>query len=214
MSGRTYLGFLPWVVFALVGRTMSEGVAWGGAAALATALVLTMASARTGSVKLLEVSAITLFGAFFVAGALNQHDPHGLLQHYGRAIAAGALGLTALGSLAYTPLTEPYARELVLRKFWGTTRFKRVNFDLTLTWAMLFFAISASYALGASIGTRLGGTIFEWIVPVGLVLIGVRRASVQWTEQFDADAMSLDAMLNQVEFWDPSLASRPGPDIV
>jgi hypothetical protein len=42
MSGRTYLGFLPWVVFALVGRAMSEGVAWGGVAALLTAVVITV----------------------------------------------------------------------------------------------------------------------------------------------------------------------------
>ena len=35
MSARTYLGFLPWIVFAVVGRGSLEGVAWGGVAALA-----------------------------------------------------------------------------------------------------------------------------------------------------------------------------------
>src|ERR1700704_4733698 len=116
MSGRTYLGFLPWVVFALVGRAISEGVALGGVAALITAVVITVASARTGSVKLLEVSAIALFGGFVVAGASHQHDPNGFLQQYCQALSAGALALIAVASLRSTPVTEPYAREIVLRK--------------------------------------------------------------------------------------------------
>lgn len=204
MSGRTYLGFLPWVVFAFVGRAMGEGVAWGGLVALITAVLIAAASARTRSVKLLEVAAISLFGAFVLAGALNQHDPHGFLQHYCRALSAAGLALTAMISLGYTPFTEPYAQEIVLRRFWQTNRFKRVNIELTLLWAAVFSAIACSNAVGASIGTRLGGTTFNWIVPVGLALVGVRQASLRWTEQFDTEAMSLDAVLNQVEFWDNS----------
>jgi hypothetical protein len=205
MSGRTYLGFLPWVVFALVGRTMSEGIAWGGFAAMATAIVISMTSARAGAVKPLEVSAIVFFGGFAIAGAMHQHHPAGFLQHYGRALSAGGLALIALASLARTPFTEPYAREIVLRKFWNTPRFKRVNVELTLIWATVFSAIALSNAVGAAIETRLGGTAFNWIVPVALALLGVKQASLRWTEQFDTDAMSLDAMLNQVEFWDPFL---------
>ena len=202
MSGRTYLGFLPWLVFALVGPAMSEGVAWGGVAALITAVVITVASARTGSVKLLEVSAIALFAGFVVAGASHQHDPHGFLQQYCRALSAGGLALIALVSLRSTPVTEPYTREIVLRKYWSTPRFKRVNVDLTLTWAMVFSAIALSNAAAAAIGTRLWETVFNWIVPVALTLVGIKQSSLQWSEQFDADAMGLDAMLTQVDFWE------------
>ena len=207
MSGRTYLGFLPWAVFAIVGRAMGEGVAWGGVAALITAAVITIASARAGSVHPLEVSAIVLFAGFVVVGALNQHDPHGFLQHYARTLSASSLALITLVSLRYTPFTEPYAREIVLRRFWNTPRFKRVNVELTLIWAAVFAAIAVSYATGALLGTRLAGTTFGWILPVGLALIGVQQSSQRWTEQFDPDAMSLDAMLGQVEFWDPSPAA-------
>ena len=202
MSGRTYLGFLPWVVFAFVGRAMGEGVAWGGVAAMVTAIVIALVSARSGSVHLLEVSAIGLFAGFVVAGALNQHDAGGFLQHYCRSISAAGLGVIALVSARYTPITEPYAREIVLRKFWSTPRFKQVNIDLTLIWAMVAFAIALSNAAGVMIGTRLGGTAFNWIVPVAVALLGAKQASLRWTEQFDTDAMSLDAMLNQGELWE------------
>ena len=202
MGGRTYLGFLPWVVFAIVGRARGEGMGWAGLAALVTAAILTMASARTGSVKGLEVSAIVLFTGFAVVGALDQHAPHGFLQHYSRAISAGALALIALLSILSTPITEPYARELVLRKFWRTERFQRVNVDLTLMWSAVFATIALSYAIAARIGTRLGGTAFSWIAPVVLALLGARQASLRWNEHFDTDAMSLDAMLTQVEFWE------------
>jgi ABC-type uncharacterized transport system YnjBCD permease subunit len=203
MSGRTYLGFLPWAVFAIVGRAMGEGVAWGGVAALSTALVLTIASARAGSVHPLEVAAIVMFTGFAIMGALNQHDPHGFLQHYARTLSASSLALISLVSLRYTPFTEPYAREIVLRRFWNTPRFKRVNIELTLIWATVFVAVTASYATGALLDNRFAGTTFGWILPVGLVLIGVQQASQRWTEQFDPDAMNLDAMLGQVEFWEP-----------
>jgi ABC-type uncharacterized transport system YnjBCD permease subunit len=207
MSGRTYLGFLPWAVFAIVGRAMGEGVAWGGVAALATAVVITITSARAGSVHPLEVAAIVLFTGFAIVGALNQHDPRGVVQHYARAFSASSLALITLISLRYTPFTEPYAREIVLRRFWNTPRFKRVNIELTAIWATVFVAVAASYATGALLDSRLAGTTFGWILPVGLVLIGVQQSSRRWTEQFDPDAMSLDAMLGQVEFWDPSPAA-------
>lgn len=214
MSGRTYLGFLPWAVFAVVGRAMGEGVAWGGVAALITALVLTIGSARAGAVHPLELSAIVLFSGFTVLGAMNQHDPHGFLQHYARAVSAAGLALITLLSLRSTPFTEPYAREIVLRKVWNTPRFKRVNVELTLIWAAVFTAIAVSYAIGAMIGTRLGGTIFGWIGPIALALLGARQSSQRWTEHFDTDAMSLDAMLNQVDFWNPSpAAGADGPPI-
>ena len=202
MSQRTYLGFLPWVVFAFVGRGMGEGVAWGGVVALLTAVVVTVTSSRAGTVSGLELSAIVLFTGFAIAGSLNQHDPQGFLQHYCRAMSAAGLALIALVSLRYSPITEPYAREIVLKKFWDTPRFKRVNIELTLIWAMVFSAIALSNVAGAAIDTRLGGTVFNWIVPVALALLGVRQSSLRWSEQFDTEAMGLDAMLNQVEFWD------------
>lgn len=202
MSPRIYLGFLPWVVFAFVGRTISGGVAWGGAAALATAIAIAVASARTGSVTLLGISAIALFAVLTVCGALDQHDPSGFLQQYFRAIAAGAMTLIAVVSTRFTPFTEPYSREIVVRKFWDTPRFKRVNVELSQIWAITFLAITLSFTAAVVIDSNAWSTVFNWIVPVGVTLLGVRAAARLWDDEYDADSMTLDAMLDQSDLWE------------
>ena len=202
MSARTYLGFLPWIVFALIGRGSLEGVAWGSVAALATATVIICASVRDRSVKELEIFSIALFVSLAVAGALNQHDPHRLLQPYDHALAVAALAGFAVTSLAFQPFTERYAREIVQRKYWNTSRFNRANVELTLMWAAVFFAIATSQLTAGAIATRLGSTIFNWVLPVGLIVLGVRQAQLRWSDQFDGESMGLDAMLNQRELWE------------
>ena len=93
MSARTYLGFLPWIVFAVVSRGSLEGVAWGAIAALLTAAAIALSSARYRSVKELEIFSLALFVALAIAGALNQHDPQGILQRYHNGLAVGALAV-------------------------------------------------------------------------------------------------------------------------
>jgi hypothetical protein len=205
MSARTYLGFLPWIVFALVARGSLEGVAWGAVAAVCTAGLITIGSARTRSVKELEIFSLALFVALAVAGALNQHDPQGFLQRYHNVLAVGALAFFAIASLAFQPFTEQYARELVQRKYWNTHRFNRANVELTLMWAAVFLAIACSETAASVMETRLGATVFNWVLPIALILLGVRQATLRWTDQFDEQSMGLDAMLNQGELWDPGL---------
>ena len=144
MSARTYLGFLPWIVFALIARQSLEGVAWGGVAAVLTAGAIAIGSARTRSVKELEIFSLALFFALAVAGALNQHDPQGFLQRYHNGLAVGALACFAVASLAFQPFTERTPEELVQRKYWNTNRFNRANVELTLMWAAVFVAIAGS----------------------------------------------------------------------
>ena len=201
MSARIYLGFLPWIVFAFVGRGSLEGVAWGAVAALVAAVAIVVASARARSVKELEVFSIALFAGLALAGILDQHDPGGFLQRYHSALAVGALAAFAVASLAFHPFTDSYAREVVQRKYWNTTRFNRANVELTLMWAGVFAAIAASEMTAGALDSRLAATIFNWVVPVALTLVGVQQASVRWSDQFDEESMGVDAMLNQVELW-------------
>jgi hypothetical protein len=207
MSARTYFGFLPWIVFALVGRGSLEGVAWGGVAAVLTAGVIAIGSVRTRSVKELEIFSLVLFFAMAVAGALNQHDPDGFLQRFHNSLAVGALACFAIASLAFEPFTEQYARELVQRKYWNSNRFNRANVELTLMWAAVFVVIAASEVTGEMFGP--GATIFNWVLPLGLLVLGVRQATLRWSDEFDEESMGLDAMLNQVELWDPPEAAGP-----
>jgi len=210
MSSRVYLALLPWIVFSFVARGTLEGVTWGAVLALFTALAVTRASARVGSVKELEVFAVGLFAVLAVAGALDQHDPNGVLQRFHNGIAMGALTVFALASLAYRPFTDRFAREVVLRRYWETPRFARANVELTLMWTTMFAAITASQVLGAALATRLGSTVFTWVVPIGIVIGGVRQALLRWSDQFDGESMSLDAMLNQGELWDGPASPSSG----
>jgi hypothetical protein len=205
MSVRTYLGFLPWIVFALVARGSFEGVAWGAVAAVCTAGIITIGSVRMRSVKELEIFSVALFLFLAAAGALNQHDPQGFLQRYYNGVAVGALACFAIASLAFQPFTERYARELVQRKYWNTRRFNRANVELTLMWAAVFIAIAGSEIAADAIETRLGATIFNWLLPIALILLGVRQATLRWTDEFDDQAMGIDGILNQGELWDPNL---------
>jgi len=142
-----------------------------------------------------------LFAGLAITGAFDRHDPGGFLQRYHSALAVGALACFAVASLAFHPFTEQYAREVVQRKYWSTARFNRANVELTLMWAAVFAAIATSELAAGALDSRLATTIFNWVVPVGLVLIGVQQASTRWNDQFDEESMGLDAMLNQVELW-------------
>jgi hypothetical protein len=211
MSARIYLGFLPWIIYAFIGRGTLEGVVWGGLAAAVTAGVIVITSARVRSVKELEIFALALFGGLMTAGALNQHDPGGFLQRYHSAIAVGALACFAVASLAFQPFTEQYAREVVQRKYWHSTRFNRANVELTLMWAAVFAAVAVSELIAGVFDTRLAATIFELVVPTGLVLVGVQQAAIRWSDQFDEESMGVDAMLNQVELWGTAATDGPLP---
>ena len=202
MNPRLYLGLLPWVVFVIVGRGTVGGVAWGAFAALAAALVIVAASARTRSMKDLEVFAVGLFSALGVWAVSDQHDPLGVLQRFHGAIAVGALALFAVVSLAFQPFTEPYAREVVQRKYWTTARFNRAKVELTLIWAVVFAATAASLAAAGVLQTRLGTTVLAGLLPVAVLLLGATQASTRWNDQFDGESMGIDALLNQGELWD------------
>ena len=202
MNPRLYLGLVPWVVFAIVGRETVEGVSWGAFAALAVALVIVGVSARSRSVKDLEVFAVGLFAALAVWAVSDQHNPLGVLQRFDSAIAVGALALFAVVSLAFQPFTEPYAREVVQRKYWTTARFNRTNVELSLLWAVVFAATAASFAAAGVVQTRLGTTLFAGLLPVAIVLLGAAQATTRWNDQFDGESMGIDALLNQGELWD------------
>jgi len=204
MNPRLYLGLVPWVVFAMAGRTSVGGVMWGAFAALAVALLIVAVSARSGSVKDLDVFAVGLYSALSVWAASDQHDPLGVLQRFHSAIAVGALALFAVVSLAFEPFTEAYAREVVQRKYWTTGRFNRVNVELTLMWAVVLAAAAASFAAAAVVQTRLGTTVFAGVLPVAIVVLGATQAATRWNDQFDGESMGIDALLNQGELWDTS----------
>jgi hypothetical protein len=122
-------------------------------AALVASVAIAIPSLARRRAKVLELGAIVAFAAFTVvaltADAAASHD----ISRYARAIAAGVLAVIAFGSLMFTPFTEQYARESV------------------------FVAMIPSHLVAGAIDTRRTDILFNWVVPVLLVVWAAKRTA-------------------------------------
>src|SRR5262249_18670594 len=125
--------------------------------------------------KLLELGAIAAFAGIAVAAFALDPSSADTLARYARGIAAGLLALIAFASLLKTPFTEQYARESVPREAWGSPRFKAINRTLTITWGLVFAAMVPCHILAGAIDPRPANIIFNWVVPILLVMQGIKR---------------------------------------
>ena len=168
-----YIAFIPWILFSVVSR--HDTLAAATIVALIAAIAVAAPGIAYGRPKLLELGAVFTFAAFTSAALVV--DPAGgdFLVRYARAIAAGALALIALLSLLGTPFTEQYARETVPRELWGSPRFRQVNRRLTLTWACVFVTMVPSHLIAGALDTQRANTIFNWIVPIVLIVWAAKR---------------------------------------
>jgi hypothetical protein len=170
-----YLAFLPWVVFSVI--TRHDTLKAAAVAALVASVAIAIPSLARRRPKVLELGAIVAFAAFtvvaFTADAAASHD----IARYARAIAAGVLAVLAFGSLVFTPFTEQYARESVPRRFWSSPQFKQINRQLTLLWALVFVAMIPSHLVAGAIDTRRTNILFNWVVPVLLVVWAAKRTA-------------------------------------
>jgi Kef-type K+ transport system membrane component KefB len=178
------LGLIPWILFTLVADHGTLKLA--SVVALALAIGVCAYSARGGgSPKSLEVAAVVAFVGFvavaFVADASLTH----WLTRYARAIAAALLALVAFGSLLHTPFTEQYARQSVPREFWSSPRFKAINRRLTIMWGGIFAVMTVSHVIAGALDTRLTNVIFNWVIPIVLIVKGAQRST---GSREDADA--------------------------
>lgn len=170
-----YVAFAPWILFGALAQRSELLVA--AVAALAAAIAINLASLRAGRPKLLELGAIGAFAGLALAGLLTDAATSEWLTRYARAIAAGLLALIAFGSLLWIPFTEQYARESVPRRLWSSPRFKRINRRLTVMWGLVFTVMIPSHILAGALDTHRANTIFNWVVPIVLVVWAVKRTA-------------------------------------
>jgi hypothetical protein len=97
------------------------------------------------------------------------------VARYARAIAAALLALIALGSLLFTPFTEQYARQSVPRELWSSPRFKQINRQLTLMWALVFCVMVPSHLIAGAVDTRQANLVFNWAIPIILIVWAAKR---------------------------------------
>jgi hypothetical protein len=137
------LGFLPFIVFALL-TSLSISLAIWVAFAISFALAI-RDFASTKTIRLLDGGGMILFGALaLVAGFVAPS----LSMPASRFIIDVGLLLIALASMIMrNPFTLQYAREQVAQEFWGDPRFVRANYVVTAIWALAFAVMATADAI-------------------------------------------------------------------
>ena len=175
-GGGVLVALVPWVLFTLIAQHGTLKLA--AIAGTVTAVGVCLYSARGGGrPKMIEVAAVATFAAFTaVAFVADPSVTHWLIR-YARAIASGVLALLVLGSLTLVPFTAQYARESTPREVWGTSRFKEANRRLTVMWGQIFTAMTASHVAAGAIDTHRANLVFNWAIPIVLVIWGAKRSN-------------------------------------
>jgi hypothetical protein len=171
-----FIALIPWLVFTVLASHASLKL--GSLAALAAAVVIAVPGVRAGRPKLIEVGAVATFIGFVVVAFVVDASTAHWVARYARGIAALILSLISFASLLFTPFTEQYAREQVPEQYWGSLKFKEVNRRLTTIWAFVFAAMVPFHVIAGAIDTRRGNIIFNWAIPLALVLWAVKQSSV------------------------------------
>ncbi len=169
-TNSVFLGFAPWIIFDVVASPSTWKYA--ALAALIAALVLNVPDLRRGSFKILEAASLVFFAVLFVLGlAVNRQDLM-WLETYAQTLANGVIAVVALGSLAFTPFTEQYARESVPRQYWDTPLFRRTNRILTAMWGGVFLVTALLGLLALHV--KSGSDWLNWVIPIALLVAAIR----------------------------------------
>ncbi|MEV0580081.1 MULTISPECIES: hypothetical protein [unclassified Streptomyces] len=169
-TGNLFFAFAPWIIFDVIaGPSTWEYAALAG---LVAAVVLNLPDLRRGSYKVLEVAGIAFFAVLSVLALFLDRQDLDWLERYAQVLSSGVIAVVALGSLAFVPFTEQYARDTTPREVWGTPVFRHVNQVLTLVWGGVFVATALLGLL--AIHTSSGSDWYNWVIPAVLLVLAVR----------------------------------------
>jgi hypothetical protein len=173
LHSNIWLGFVPWILFAVLCRrdSLQAAVVVG----LGGALLVSLPGVLSGRPKLLELGTVLFFVAFVLVVFAVDPGADDFLNRYGRAIATAGLALIASVSLLIgRPFTEQYAREQVDPSLWSSDRFRQLNRRFTAAWALVFLAMACSHIVAGAIDTHRAETIFNWLIPIALIVAMVK----------------------------------------
>jgi hypothetical protein len=185
-SAGIFVALVPWVAFTLLANHGTLKL--GSLVALVIAALIAAPGVLAGRPKLLELGALVTFAGFAVAAFAVDAETAHTIARYARGIAAGALSVICFGSLLATPFTEQYARESVPREFWGSAPFEEANRRLTAMWGAVFAALVPFHIIAGAVDTTRANLIFNWALPIALVVWAVKRSTAEKTEAAVSDA--------------------------
>ncbi|CDO90750.1 DUF3159 domain-containing protein [Mycobacterium triplex] len=160
-------GFAPWIIYGVVASGKSTWL-YGALAAAVAAIILAGPSIMRGRHKVLDLVTIAFFVGLTVAGIVTGAHNDDWMDTWSATLSSGILAAVALGSLAFVPFTEQYARESTPREAWDHPAFKRANRVLTSVWG-LTFAANAVLAF-VSVKFPNTGDWTAWVIPTALLV--------------------------------------------
>jgi hypothetical protein len=175
-----FVGFAPWIIFWVVASPSTWE--WATLGALLAAVILAWPSAERGSLKVLDVGSIVFFGVLSLLAIFLDTSDLDWVEDYSQAISSGALAIIALGSLAFMPFTEQYARETAPREVWDKPDFKRTNFVLSAMWGGVFAASAVLGIIAQQTDSSTAREWLNWIIPIALV-IGAFKYTAWYADQ-------------------------------
>lgn len=176
-----FVGFVPWIIFWVVAAPSTWEYATLGA--LIAAVILAVPDAQKHSIKLLDVTTIAFFAVFSLLAVFLDPSDLDWLEDYSQAISSGVLAVIVLGSLAFVPFTEQYARESAPREVWDTPVFKQVNRTLTLVWGLVFLASSILGVIAQEVDS--GKDWLNWIIPI-ILIVGAFKFTARYPDEVRA----------------------------
>ena len=151
-----FLGFAPFIVFAILMRLSVDLALW-----LAFAIAFTIGIrffVRTREFRILDLGNIAMFG--FLALFCGFVEPELGASAIRLIIDIGLFGIALASLAARQPFTLQYAREEVSPEVWASSAFIRANYVITLVWMSAFAVMSAADAAQAfqQVSGGLGAT--------------------------------------------------------
>ena len=162
-----FIGFVPWIIYWVVAEGPSTWM-FGALCAVLSAIILGVSMGRGGP-RLLEIVTIVFFVAVTGAGTVVGAEDRDWMDTYATTLSSGVLAIMALGSLAFTPFTEQYARVSRPMEDWEKAAFRRTNKALTLMWALVFALISVLGYFATEVPESTDWT--NWVIPI-VVIVG------------------------------------------
>ena len=162
-----FIGFVPWIIDWVVAEGPSTWM-FGALCAVFSAIILGVSMGRGGP-RLLEIVTIVFFVAVTGAGMVVGAEDRDWMDTYATTLSSGVLAIMALGSLAFTPFTEQYAKVSRPMEDWEKAAFRRTNKALTLMWALVFALISVLGYLATEVPESTDWT--NWVIPI-VVIVG------------------------------------------
>lgn len=175
MRNKIFLGFFPWIFFAVFYGTTPCSMAF----ACLSALILTFVFEH----EELKKGFILPWGTviFFIMLGLNDYFGFSpwATQHASRIINSALAVIVYISMLMGKPFSMQYARQKVAKIYWRTPTFMRINWIITALWAVLMTMMALpSYILppnvladswfwgyGFSIICMVAGTLFTKRIP-------------------------------------------------